>query len=646
MDRIAQQELDQRAKTIAGIHTTADAEARKKFVRAKLFELIGGLPNYSGPLNARVTGRVQNDLFTIEKVMFESLPGFFVTANVYRPNQPGRYPAVLLTAGHTQQGKPESQIIGANLAAKGFVALAFDPIGQGEREQTYFPELGRVLSGGSVAEHVHAGAQSILIGQSVARYFIWDAKRAVDYLIRRPDVEADRIGCAGCSGGGAIATYVGAFEPRVKAVAPACYINSYRVLFSGPDPDSEMSLPQFLASGLDMADFVELPAPLPWLLLATQEDYFTPAGARMVYDEARQWYRVYGAEDKVRFFIGPGSHGTPLETREEIYKLMIRWLKDGHGDFHEQPVPMYSTLALSVTRSGHVQDEPGSRKLYQVILDEFQARKKPGTVDELVAELRRLGVPSDGRAPAVKVLETSEGTGYRRQRIQFESEPGVEIGGYLYLPAGAGRKPAVVVLEDRPGAVPLHVSKSPSTEPMAQRMVRVGRVVLELEARDSPTGYDGKPFVGNWVTNERANQIGRNLPAMRAHDILRGVDVLAARTNVDAGSIRGVGRGVKGIWLLMAAAVDNRLGRVWLDQTPYSIRAALETCIATNLYDVTIPGFALHWDVDDLVKAMGKRTVQWTDPSNWMGETVDRGAAFQYRYVEGPDDAFEKEFLQ
>ena len=129
--------------------------------------------------------------------------------------------------------------------------------------------------------------------------------------------------------------------------------------------------------------------------------------------------------------------------------------------------------------------------------------------------------------------------------------------------------------------------------------------------------------------------IGRNLPAMRAHDILRGVDLLAARSDVDAASIRGIARGVKGIWLLLAAAVDPRLGKIWLDRTPYSLRAALESSMSTNLFDAVIPGFALHWDLDDLTKAMGNRPVLWTDPTNWMGHIVTVGPQFRYRYILG-----------
>lgn len=639
MDRISQGQLQRRETELAKIRKVDAAEHRKRFVRDTILSLIGGLPDYTGPLNARITGRTQDEGYEIEKVIFESLPGFYVTANLYRPDETGRYPGILLQAGHTQEGKPEGQRLAANLALKGFVVLAFDPVGQGEREQTYDHRVDRPLAGWSVPEHIQAGAQSVLVGQSVARYFIWDAKRGLDYLAGRPGVDASRLGAVGCSGGGALTTFIGAFDSRVKVVAPACYINSYRLLFAGPDPDSEMSLPNFIASGLDMADFVELSAPNPWLILATEGDYFTPAGARLVYEEARRWFRLYGAEEKIRFFTGGGPHGTPLETREEIYKWMIRWLKDGHGDFHEQPMKMHTNQELLVTASGHVDDLPGSRKLYELILDGFRARKRQGTTAELLAELRRLNIPSDGNAPAV----TSS-----NERIRFESEPGLEIGGNLYIPRSEGRKAAVLVVADKASSYWI-----PSTESLSKRIAKTGRVVLELEVRDSP-GEGERPFVGNWLTNSRANQIGRNLPAMRAHDILRGIDVLAARTDVDPTSIRALARGVRGICLLLAAAVDPRLSKIWLDRTPASVRAALTNPMNTDLFDAVIPGFALHWDLDDLVRAMGNRSVLWTDPTNWMGHPVPLEGPFRYRYVIGDttdlreeqDDAFIAEFLR
>ena len=119
------------------------------------------------------------------------------------------------------------------------------------------------------------------------------------------------------------------------------------------------------------------------------------------------------------------------------------------GDFHEQPVKTYTNHELLVTRTGRVEDEPGSRKLYQLILDTLHAKRKQGTTSELLAELRNLKIPTDGSAPAVKILEESEGEGFRNQHIQFESEPGIDIDARLYVPSGPGRKPAVLLLAGR-----------------------------------------------------------------------------------------------------------------------------------------------------------------------------------------------------
>ena len=618
MNAIAQRELRQREDAVARVSTVAEAEQRRKIVRAKILDALGGLPEYSGPLHARITGKLDADGYVIEKLIYESLPGYYVTANLYRPSQSGRYPAVLLQAGHTQEGKVEPQLLAANLALKGFVALAFDPVGQGEREQTWDPLINAPAAGWSVIEHIEAGAQAQLVDEGLARYFIWDAKRSIDYLVSRPDVDASRIGAAGCSGGGALTTFIGALDPRIKAVIPACFPISYRILFTGEDPHGEMILPGELARGLDTADFVELSAPTPWLIEATEHDFFPPAGAKLVYDEAKRWFGLYGAEDHLAMFVGPGPHGTPLTSREAIYEWLIRWLKV-RGDAKELPVKQFPPHQLLVTRTGHVEDEPGSRKVYQLIRDDLRARQKAGTTAELLAELRRLKIPTDGSAPATSIVSETE----RTQRIQLESEPGIELNGELFVPPGPGRKQAVLVVSGE------------RADRLAQTFAAAGCVVLKLEPRDSPASNDHRPWVGDWMTNIRADQIGLNLPAMRAHDILRGVDYLASRPDVYPGSIRATAEGVKGIWLLLAAAADPGLSRIWLDRTPYSLRAALDSALSMDLYDAVIPGFILHWDLDDLRATMGGRPVLWTDPTDWMGRVIDAGPRFAYRYSPG-----------
>jgi hypothetical protein len=133
---------------------------------------------------------------------------------------------------------------------------------------------------------------------------------------------------------------------------------------------------------------------------------------------------------------------------------------------------------------------------------------------------------------------------------------------------------------------------------------------------------------------------------MRAHDLLVAVDVLIARPDIDASSIRGYARGVKGVWLLLAAAVDQRLRKIWLDRTPWSIVPALEDPLTSHLFDAMIPRFALHWDFPDIVDAIGDHRVMWTDPTNWMDLVVPLGAPFRYRYVGEADAPSIEEFLR
>ena len=627
MDRIAQQQLSDRERAIARIHTLSEAKARQAWVRAKILELLGGLPDYNGPLNARVTGRIERPRYTIEKVVFESLPEFYVAADLYLPKAGGKHPGVLIPMGHWEQGKLAAQPMAANLAMKGFVALAYDPVGQGERQQAYDRRIGASLIGGATDQHFQAGAQSILAGVNFARYRIWDAKRALDYLLSRPEVDGDKIGCTGCSGGGTLTTYISALDPRIKVAAPACYINSWRQLFAGPTGDSEQSFPFFLSSGLDVADYIELFAPKPWLINSTVGDFFPIEGARHAYQEALDWYRIYDAENHIRWAIGPGPHGTPLEIREAIYQWMIRWLKDGRGDFREEPVEMALDFDLLATPSGQVE----GRELYQVIQQSFRERMKQGNSEQLLAEIRKWSEDRAGQPPVVHVLRDDPGEAFRTQELALEVEPGLEISGRLYAPLASGRKPAVLLV-DLDAAT-------------AELLAAGGAVVLNLYPRGLPLHSNGEDQ-GAAKQNIRAWVIGKNMAGLRAFDIQRAVDLLVARPDVDAGSVRAIARDVSGVWLLMAAAVDARIGKIWLDGTPHSLRAALDVPITRDLHDAVIPGFALHWDLDDLVKSMAPRTVLWSDPTDWLQRVVPHLPGFLYRTFGEADERFIAELLK
>ena len=584
LNAIAQSELDNRAQAIAGIHNVAAAEQRKTEVRARILQLLGGLPDYHGPLNPKVTRVIERDGYWIENLMFESLRDYYVTANLYRPKAPGRHPAVLFSMGHWDGGKTAAQLIGANLALKGFVALAFDPVGQGERQQAYDARLGHSLIGGPTDQHFLNGAQAVLLGQSVARYFIWDGMRAIDYLVSRPEVDPERIGASGCSGGGTQATYIAALDPRVKAAAPACYMNSFRTLYQGSIGDSEQSLPGFLSAGLDQTDYVELFAPKPWLILSTREDFFTLEGARQVFDEAKSWYELYGAADHIKWVVGPGEHGIPRPLREAMYEWMIRWLADGKGDAREQPVDPLPDHDLLVTGNAQV----GGRDLYQIIAAE---PRQNGTQEELRTYL----------------------TG-----LMSRNQPLVQATAMLPSTAGATRRPTVVLVQRT-----LEVGSD------ARKLVEQGNVVILVAPQGAGDG-ECCSFTGNWLDNTRAWLVGRNLPAMHAAEINQAVEIALQRPDVDPQRISARATGVAGIWLLLAAAVNSSIGRVVLDRTPHSLRAAIESPVHQSLHDAVIPGFALKWDLQDIRKLTLPREVVWKNPTDWTGNVVKVQGAFEY----------------
>ena len=558
MDSIAERQLSSREAEISAIRNVGDARERQRRVRSKILELIGGLPDYTGPLNARVTGTIPMQGYNIDKVIFESLPGYLVTGNVYIPNSPGRHPGVLFALGHWDEGKPAAQLIAANLALKGFVVLTYDPVGQGERQQAWSPVQNGSLIGGSTEQHTTLGAQSLWIGQSFARYRIWDAKRALDYLASRPEVDPDKLGASGCSGGGTVATYISALDPRVKVAAPSCYVNSFHEVFPGPTGDAEQSVPNFIASGFDIADYIELFAPKPWLVGSTEGDFFPIAGARRAVDEAKRYYSFFDAQDRVKWVVGPGGHGTPKEVREGIYGWMIRWLKDGKGSQNEETVELLPDWRLWASQSGQV----GGRQLFECLRDERQRMRKPLDRTALATELKRIATGPE--SPALPFTAASE--------FKF-------------------------------------------TGIADQILIRSGNKIVSAHPAVP------KPLTGNWISVLRALMIGENMAGLRIRAIGSQIDQLGP------GEIEIAARGMPAVWAAAAAAIDPRITRLSLDRMPVSVASAFETPLLRNPLDaLLIPGFALHWDFNDLLDNRASRS----DPVDWTGTVLQAIAGAKY----------------
>jgi len=183
----------------------------------------------------------------------------------------------------------------------------------------------------------------------------------------------------------------------------------------------------------------------------------------------------------------------------------------------------------------------------------------------------------------------------------------------------------------------LVVETGEAPSPLARRIASKGNVVLALNPRGVPDGTGTRRMLGDWRPNTRAWLIGLNLPALRAYDIRRGVELLASRDDVDSASVRGVARGANGVWLLMAAATGAKFQRIWLDGTPPSLRAALDNPLHRQLHTVAVPGLLLNGDLGDLANTFGREKIIWSDPTDWMGKI--KPVEGDYRYsVFGEDD--------
>src|SRR5262245_61307931 len=257
-------------KARAALKTRADAEAYVLDVRKKIRASFGPFPEKT-PLKARVTGVVKRDAYDIEKVIFESRPGFLVTANLYVPR--GRklpLPGVVGSCGHSVNGKAAGpyQSFAQGLARLGYVCLIFDPIGQGERLQYGQVEKAH-RPGAGVGEHLLAGNQQFLVGEFFAAWRAWDGIRALDYLLTRKEVDPKHVGITGNSGGGTMTTWLCGVEERWTMAAPSCFVTTFRRNMENELPaDTEQCPPRALALGLDHADFLAALAPKPVIVLA------------------------------------------------------------------------------------------------------------------------------------------------------------------------------------------------------------------------------------------------------------------------------------------------------------------------------------------------------------------------------------------
>lgn len=377
----------------------AELDKYQAQVRAKVSSVFDmGLAR--GPLNAQVTGTLVRSGYRIEKVLFESLPGWLVSANLYLPDSASpnnRVPGVVGTCGHVISGKASVsyQSFSQSLAKLGFAVCLFDAVGMGERLQ--------IPSGSVVTEHIELGKQAPLVGWTQAGMQAWDASRCVDYLLTRPEIDPQLIGATGNSGGGTQCVWLTAVDDRLAVSGPSCFVTTFRRNFENELFADHEQLPwRGLAEGLDLPDLLLMHAPKPLILIGQERDYFDLRGLREVYEEVSAIYSLLRVPQNLRLHVGPGDHGYHKDGREAMYS-MFRLVAFGDGSpVIEPPVTLESEGDIRVTATGNVGDEPGaimSTALFGNLADALAIERGSPTGAELIERVHTvLRMPLEGRS--------------------------------------------------------------------------------------------------------------------------------------------------------------------------------------------------------------------------------------------------------
>ena len=349
------QHFDARRKAIAAIKTPEDIARRQKELRAFFLGSLGDLPERT-PLNpagrrdaqARRLPRREGHLREPARSPRhgQSLPARRQAA------VPGRARCRAATATTARRTKTYQRVC-ILLAKNGMAVLCYDPIGQGERFQLLDAEGKPVVRG--TTEHTMAGIGALLVGRQLASYRIWDGFRALDYLASRPEVDPNRLGCTGNSGGGTMTAYLMALDDRIAVAAPSCYITSLERLFATIGPqDAEQNITGQVAAGMEHADYVTMRAPKPTLLTVGTRDFFDIQGSWDTFREVKLIYGRLGFGERVDLFESDEEHGFTRPRRVATARWMRRWLlkQDDAVDEPDFPIATDAELQCTAHRPG------------------------------------------------------------------------------------------------------------------------------------------------------------------------------------------------------------------------------------------------------------------------------------------------------
>jgi dienelactone hydrolase len=612
----------------AALKTKADAEAYVVRVRKQIRAAFGPFPEKT-PLNPHVTGVVDRETYRVEKVIFESRPGFLVTGNLYLPK--GRkfpLPAVVGACGHSDNGKADVayQSFCQGLARMGYVVFIFDPIGQGERLQYPDAQL-KSRIGAGVPEHLHAGNQQFLVGEFFGAWRAWDGIRALDYLLARPEVDPRHVGVTGNSGGGTLTTWLCGLDSRWTMAAPSCFVTTFRRNLENELPaDTEQCPPRVLALGLDHEDFIAAMAPKAVILLTKERDYFDIRGAEAAYGRLKRLYKLLKAEDNIALFTGPTTHGYSQENREAMYRWFNR--VTGISDARTEPALVIERdETLWCAPKGQVA-ELQSRPICSFTREKSQAlaRQRPKYSIRALARVMPglLKLPERRGAPDYRILRGLPSRKYpwpQATTYAVQTEPGTHaLVCRLFKEPHEARPPrgqarAVLYVPHLSSDVELReeplIRDLLAAEPEAAFYACDVRGIGESQPDTCGQNSFLKPYGSDFFYAIHALMLDYPYAGQRTHDVLSVLDWLQS---VGHEQVHLAGKGWGALPVAFAAVLSDVVRQVTLKNALTSYAEIAESEQYQWPLSALVPDVLAHFDLPDCYRALAAKQLRQIEP--------------------------------
>jgi hypothetical protein len=606
----------------------ADADQAREYaetVKRTFRQCIGPLPE-DRRVRAIVTGTIDKGTYLIDRVVIESVPDVGITANFYYPKgSSGPHPAVLMMCGHAPEGKANPVYVSfcVEAVANGFCVLIFDPIGQGERRIAAACEDGRPTALDPVAAHVLVDQKLSLLGEHAGQWMMWDNIKALDYLLSRPEVDSSRIAATGNSGGGTMSAYMGAFDDRIRVVAPSCYITELRALLHRLlAQDAEQCVPGFMAHGLDHSDLIAAAAPKPYFIGSALFDFFPIDGVRDAYIEAKRLYRLLGRADNLAIYTAPYGHGFWHDIRAKALEFMCRHLDVPYTA--DKPIDYNDLPTERELRCGAEADPVPclERGILHWIASRTDEPRRDAAAQEVTLRNRLLKVlrlDAGTDIPASEIREAdSPLPGYTAAAVNLWPEPGMRIFAELLVKEGGSKDTVLIHVGERDeGFRPPEEFRNGALLFVEPRGTGKGRV----DPRSSFGMFDVETAVGY-----NLRMLDRTLQGGRVADAAAAVRLIRAMPEYEGAKLAICGKEEHALTALYAAVVED-VRHVYLEGLPVSFRPFLASPSHRWGPSVFVSGLLNEFDIGDVLAAL------------LPGEIVIRGLLDPMKRPADPDAA-------